>query len=50
MGVTVRELDAGHCPHDECPEMVAQAILDWLPDVLDYEPIKRILDEATIQT
>lgn len=50
MGVTVRELDAGHCPHDECPEMVAQAILDWLPDVLDYEPIKLVLDEAIIQT
>jgi pimeloyl-ACP methyl ester carboxylesterase len=35
-GVTVRELDAGHCPHDEVPEQVAQAILEWLPDVVEW--------------
>jgi haloalkane dehalogenase len=22
--------DAGHCPHDECPDKVNQIILDWL--------------------
>jgi pimeloyl-ACP methyl ester carboxylesterase len=22
--------DAGHCPHDECPERVNQILLDWL--------------------
>lgn len=22
--------DAGHCPHDECPERVNQAIMDWI--------------------
>lgn len=22
--------DAGHCPHDECPEEVNQAVLDWI--------------------
>jgi haloalkane dehalogenase len=22
--------NAGHCPHDECPEQVNEAILDWL--------------------
>ncbi len=22
--------NAGHCPHDECPEQVNQAILDWI--------------------
>ncbi|MFB8791324.1 MAG: alpha/beta fold hydrolase [Potamolinea sp.] len=22
--------DAGHCPHDECPELVNQVLLDWL--------------------
>jgi len=22
--------DVGHCPHDECPEQVNQAILDWI--------------------
>ncbi|MGB3509517.1 MAG: alpha/beta fold hydrolase [Microcoleaceae cyanobacterium] len=27
----LRELDnAGHCPHDECPEIVNQIILDWV--------------------
>jgi pimeloyl-ACP methyl ester carboxylesterase len=24
--------DVGHCPHDECPEQVNQAILDWIRD------------------
>ncbi|MBD1930935.1 MULTISPECIES: alpha/beta fold hydrolase [Cyanophyceae] len=24
------EVDAGHCPHDECPDEVNQLILDWL--------------------
>ena len=37
-GVTVRELDAGHCPHDEVPEQVAQAILEWLPDAAGWKP------------
>ena len=23
-------LDAGHCPHDEIPELVNQYILDWI--------------------
>ena len=23
-------LDAGHCPHDEVPELVNQHILDWI--------------------
>jgi pimeloyl-ACP methyl ester carboxylesterase len=23
-------LDAGHCPHDECPEQVNRLVLDWL--------------------
>ena len=36
-GVTVRELDAGHCPHDEVPEQVAQAILEWLPDAAGWK-------------
>ncbi|BAZ27961.1 alpha/beta hydrolase fold protein [Cylindrospermum sp. NIES-4074] len=26
--------DVGHCPHDECPEQVNQAILDWIPRCL----------------
>jgi haloalkane dehalogenase len=28
------ELDeAGHCPHDECPERVNQEILDWMKSI-----------------
>lgn len=26
------KLEAGHCPHDESPEQVNQAILDWIDD------------------
>ena len=25
-------LDAGHCPHDEVPEQVNAALLEWLTD------------------
>lgn len=27
---TVISLEAGHCPHDECPERVNQELLDWM--------------------
>jgi pimeloyl-ACP methyl ester carboxylesterase len=27
--------DVGHCPHDECPEQVNQAILNWIDGCLD---------------
>lgn len=27
---TVVSLQAGHCPHDEVPELVNRALLDWL--------------------
>ncbi|KAM7250796.1 hypothetical protein ACFE04_022679 [Oxalis oulophora] len=30
---TVVNLQAGHCPHDEVPELVNKALLDWLPTV-----------------
>ncbi|KAJ0968529.1 hypothetical protein J5N97_025446 [Dioscorea zingiberensis] len=29
-GVTVSELDAGHCPHDEVPEEVNSILNDWI--------------------
>ncbi|XP_057482118.1 uncharacterized protein LOC130769025 isoform X2 [Actinidia eriantha] len=29
-GLTVRELDAGHCPHDELPEEVNSIIQEWV--------------------
>jgi pimeloyl-ACP methyl ester carboxylesterase len=33
------ELDnAGHCPHDECPEQVNQLILDWLKSWQTKQP------------
>ena len=35
-GVTVELLDAGHCPQDEAPERVADAIARWWPRVLEY--------------
>ncbi|GAB2294092.1 hypothetical protein Dimus_028309 [Dionaea muscipula] len=28
--VVIRELDAGHCPHDECPDEVNPIILEWV--------------------
>ncbi|MQL87856.1 hypothetical protein Taro_020417 [Colocasia esculenta] len=27
--VVIKELDAGHCPHDECPELVNSIITEW---------------------
>ncbi|KAK9724490.1 hypothetical protein RND81_05G076500 [Saponaria officinalis] len=29
-GIAYKELDAGHCPHDECPEAVNLVICDWI--------------------
>ncbi|XP_047325426.1 uncharacterized protein LOC124929176 [Impatiens glandulifera] len=29
-GITIKELDAGHCPHDECPETVNAIIKEWV--------------------
>ncbi|GMY07764.1 cryptochrome dash, chloroplastic/mitochondrial [Fagus crenata] len=29
-GVVIRELDAGHCPHDELPEEVNSMICEWV--------------------
>lgn len=37
-GVTVAELDAGHCPQDEVPEAVAAAMLAWMPEATAWEP------------
>ncbi|KAL9263622.1 Pheophytinase, chloroplastic-like protein [Drosera capensis] len=28
--VMIKELNAGHCPHDECPEEVNPIILEWI--------------------
>ncbi|RDY00292.1 Pheophytinase, chloroplastic, partial [Mucuna pruriens] len=32
-GVIIKELDAGHCPHDEVPERVNTIICEWILDV-----------------
>jgi len=32
-GVTIRELDAGHCPHDERPKEVNSIIQEWVVTV-----------------
>ncbi|KNA10737.1 hypothetical protein SOVF_141700 [Spinacia oleracea] len=29
-GIIIKELDAGHCPHDECPEEVNTLIREWI--------------------
>ncbi|PKI54488.1 hypothetical protein CRG98_025002 [Punica granatum] len=29
-GIMIRKLDAGHCPHDECPEEVNPIVCDWI--------------------
>ena len=34
-------LEAGHCPHDEVPDQVNQALLDWLGS-LDNQPTKTL--------
>ncbi|XP_074281874.1 uncharacterized protein LOC141606585 isoform X2 [Silene latifolia] len=32
-GIVYKELDAGHCPHDECPEAVNPIICDWIQSI-----------------
>ncbi|KAH9607456.1 hypothetical protein KSS87_019353 [Heliosperma pusillum] len=32
-GIVYKELDAGHCPHDECPEAVNPIICDWISSI-----------------
>jgi len=32
-------LEAGHCPHDEVPDQVNQALLDWLAALATVQPI-----------
>ncbi|NEO32094.1 MAG: alpha/beta fold hydrolase [Symploca sp. SIO3C6] len=34
--------DAGHCPHDECPEQVNQIVLDWLAAQFKQQPDQNI--------
>lgn len=32
-GIIIKELDAGHCPHDEQPEVVNSIIQEWVVTV-----------------
>ncbi|KAL2920496.1 Cryptochrome DASH chloroplastic/mitochondrial [Bienertia sinuspersici] len=32
-GIEIEELDAGHCPHDECPEEVNTMICKWISTI-----------------
>ncbi|XP_010671998.2 uncharacterized protein LOC104888671 [Beta vulgaris subsp. vulgaris] len=32
-GIVIKELDAGHCPHDECPEEVNAMIREWISTI-----------------
>jgi pimeloyl-ACP methyl ester carboxylesterase len=40
-GIDVEEINAGHCPHDELPDEVANAIIKWLiaRDPFDWKKI-----------
>jgi pimeloyl-ACP methyl ester carboxylesterase len=31
-GITIVQLEGGHCPHDELPQAVASSISDWLQE------------------
>ncbi|RYR27103.1 hypothetical protein Ahy_B02g061435 isoform B [Arachis hypogaea] len=32
-GLVIKELDAGHCPHDEVPEQVNDILYEWIPRI-----------------
>lgn len=42
-GVVIRELDAGHCPHDELPEEVNSMICEWVGLVRSKLPAESLL-------
>lgn len=35
---TLVNLKAGHCPHDEVPELVNSALMDWLATLQQLQP------------
>lgn len=35
LGILTREIDAGHCPHDEVPELVNSILCEWIVEVED---------------
>ncbi|XVF09684.1 hypothetical protein REPUB_Repub07fG0116100 [Reevesia pubescens] len=42
-GLVIRELDAGHCPHDEQPEKVNSIICEWIVTIERKVPAKSYL-------
>ena len=38
--------NAGHCPHDECPEQVNQILLNWLNSLVSEKPLQQNLPTA----
>ncbi|KAF5457719.1 hypothetical protein F2P56_021801 [Juglans regia] len=41
-GVIIRELDAGHCPHDELPQEVNSIICEWVASVHSKLPAESL--------
>ncbi|XP_030935151.1 uncharacterized protein LOC115960407 [Quercus lobata] len=41
-GVAIKELDAGHCPHDELPEDVNSMICEWVASVQSKLPAESL--------
>jgi pimeloyl-ACP methyl ester carboxylesterase len=42
--------DVGHCPHDENPEIINQAILDWINSLSDRQSKDNsLLDTSSAQ-
>jgi len=44
--VQLVSLEAGHCPHDECPEVVNQAILDWIESFKTENHIRTLAERV----
>ncbi|KAE8022417.1 hypothetical protein FH972_008219 [Carpinus fangiana] len=42
-GVAIKELDAGHCPHDELPEEVNSIICEWVASIQSKLPAESLL-------
>lgn len=46
--VTIKELDAGHCPHDEVPEEVNSILREWVKTI-EIESTKTVGVESSLQ-
>jgi pimeloyl-ACP methyl ester carboxylesterase len=48
-GITVTPIDAGHCPHDELPKDVANAIDAWMQAMKIGQEVKSVDDSAQVE-